>query len=445
MRAAAIWTLLLRVSGAALSYVFVIVMARLMTVADFGILGTLMSASLLLSFTASFGQQMALLRFVPPLLAQGLPKAACDIIARAGRLTMAGNSLIFIALVIGVGVGAELGLVERPWVILLGLLILPLSAVLDFQAYLARSYRLIGLAIAPKDVLWRVTSLAIIGAYVVTTDRRQVPLVAVFGILVAVLIALILIVFAIAVKRYHLPSLSDLRGSEPDEPTVEQWRKARVPLWIASISTMAFSNVDVLITAAVLGPEAAAIYFAANRIAMAPNFFSASYIIVVGPHLSERYATGDTDGATRTARLASVEIFLPTLATCLGLALFGNFVLQAFGPVYRDAFPTLCILLAAATVQTAFGIGEVVLNMCGGERASMRIGTITLPVGIALTAALGALSGANGVATGILLTVAWRRWLFWNRASRDLGMRLDMISILVTWLRSPNRFRRPAK
>ena len=90
MRAAAIWTLLLRVSGAALSYVFVIVMARLMTVADFGILGTLMSASLLLSFTASFGQQMALLRFVPPLLAQGLPKAACDIIARAGRLTMAG-------------------------------------------------------------------------------------------------------------------------------------------------------------------------------------------------------------------------------------------------------------------------------------------------------------------------------------------------------------------
>jgi O-antigen/teichoic acid export membrane protein len=374
-----------------------------------------------------------------------LPKAACDIIARAGRLTMAGNSLLFIALVIGVGIGTELGLIERPWVILLGLVILPLSAVLDFQAYLARSYRLIALAIAPKDVLWRVISLAIIGIFIAMTGRRQIPLDAAFGILVAVLVALILIVFLISVKRYHLPSLADVREGEPDGPTVEQWRNARVPLWIASISTLAFSNVDVMITAAVLGPEAAAIYFAANRIALAPNFFAASYIIVVGPHLSERYTTGDTSGATRAARLASVEIFLPTLATCLVLALFGHFVLQAFGPAYRAAFPTLCILLAAATVQTAFGIGDVVLNMCGGERASMRIGTITLPVGIALTAALGALWGANGVATGILLTVTWRRWLFWVSASRDLGMRLDMISILVNWLKGPNRFRRPAK
>jgi O-antigen/teichoic acid export membrane protein len=71
VRKAAALSLALRLAGAGMTYVFAVVMARIMTLADFGLVSSLMSAAVVISAAASVGQSLAIVRFIPPLVFKG--------------------------------------------------------------------------------------------------------------------------------------------------------------------------------------------------------------------------------------------------------------------------------------------------------------------------------------------------------------------------------------
>ena len=71
MRRQAQATFATKVAAAATSYGFAILLARVMTVEGFGQVAFFLNAALLLSVLGACGQQIAMVRFVPPLLAWG--------------------------------------------------------------------------------------------------------------------------------------------------------------------------------------------------------------------------------------------------------------------------------------------------------------------------------------------------------------------------------------
>lgn len=419
----------LRVAGAAMTYIFVIAMARLLSPADFGILATLMAASLVLSIAASVGQQLALLRFVPPLLARGQNGAAAALAARAGLTAAAGNLVLWVMLAGAVMLADAFGQVERGPLMAFGLLIVPLVGVIDFQAHLARAHRFITLAILPKDVLWRLMSVVLALVAAGLTGARPVPLGTVLAILIAVLAGLIL-TLAAALRRRGLPSLRAMQQAMRATPADDDWRRARGPLWGGSVAAVAFANIDVILAAALLGPGPAGLYFAANRIAQAPGFFQNSWNIVTGPVLSELHGADRRDALARTAAAASLQAFVPTLALALVLAALAGPVLALFGTAFVAAQGVLWLLLAAAVMNTVFGPADLVLNMCGQDRAALRISLITTLGGVGLMLALGLLHGATGIAAGVLIAVSARKWLFWRTARIRLGLRVDVLGAL---------------
>lgn len=429
LRRAAGTVLGLRVAGAAMTYAFVIAMARLLSPEDFGILATLMAASLFLSILASAGQQLALLRFLPPLLARGQSSAASALAARAGLTAAAGNLALWVILAGAVMLADTLGQVERGPLLAFGLSIVPLVGVIDFQAHLARAYRLIMLAILPKDVLWRLISMGMALVAAGLSGATPLPLGTVLAILIAVLAGLIL-AQAAACRRRGLPSLRALRQAMRTTPADDDWRRARGPLWGVSVAAVAFANVDVMLAAALLGPGPAGLYFAANRIAQAPGFLQNSWNVVTGPVLSELHGADRRDALARTAATASLQAFVPTLALALVLAALAGPVLALFGAPFVAAQGVLWLLLAATVMNTVFGPADLVLNMCGQDRAALRISLITTLGGVGLMLGLGLWHGATGIAAGVLIAVSWRKWMFWRTVHHRLGLRVDVLGAL---------------
>ncbi len=425
---------LLRIGAAGMTYLFVVALARMMNVADFGTVGTIMSASLLFSVIGSLGQRMALLRFVPPLIEAPDAPPPVTTIARAFRLALSGNFVVFLLLAAAALVAGAFGWVQNVPLILFGLIIVPLTGMIDMQAHLARAYRSIVLAILPKDVFWRLISMLLLGAVYFGTGR-DVPLWLAFAVLAGVLVLLILGQGAVMRRRLGVPGI--LRGALQERIPGRDlaWERARLPLWAASITAIAFTNLDVVAAGVLIGPKAAALYFAANRVALVPGLFLISYNIVVGPLFSGHHAAGRQAELRQVAQSASLQVFFPTLAAVIALGALAPLVLQLFGPEFVAATPVLRLLLLAALVTGAFGPSDLMLTMCGHERVAMQIGIWGTSIGAALIV-LGALAGsAESLACGTLAAVIFARGLSLLATRRNLGFSVDAISALRTRIR----------
>ncbi len=129
---------------------------------------------------------------------------------------------------------------------------------------------------------------------------------------------------------------------------------------------------------AIIGPQEAGLYFVANRIAMALGFFQTSQNMVITPAIAENWAAGRPEACAAIARQAAWAMTQPTLVFGIAICIFAVPVLGLFGSVFHDAKFVLWLLVAAATINAAFGPGDIVLNMCGREIAAQRIAAVSL-------------------------------------------------------------------
>ncbi len=421
----------LRMVSAGVTYAFLIALARTTETADFGIIGTIISASLLFSIIASAGQRMALLRFVPGHLEAEDHRATKSSTSASFRLALVGNGLMYLCLA-AAAIGAGLiGKLDNAVVIAGGLLIVPLMGIIDMQAHLARAYRLVVLALVPKDILWRSISGTILVTLYFCWGARPVSLEAALSVLVGTLAGLIAVQGLVMRMRYHIPSAFVAAFGKDREPPGEEWRKARNPLWIASIVGGAFNNLDVIAVGLLLGPETAAIYFSANRLAMIPLLFLVSQNIALGPNFSMHYASGKLEAVRWNAVKASIYTFLPTLGTAIFIAALAGPILSLFGDDFAASRGPLFILLGASVLATAFGPSNLLLTMCGQEEAAMRISAFSTLVGGIVIFVSTVWQSAEAVAIGVLLAQGLMRGLAWWTARRTLGFAGDVFSATV--------------
>jgi O-antigen/teichoic acid export membrane protein len=421
-----------RMLAALTSYGFVIVMARVMRVEDFGTVGTVISAALLFSVVGSFGQRLALLRFVPPMRAEG--EDIVPLVQRAFRIALYGNGIVFGLLCFGVYGLSAMGRDIAFWPLFMGLLIVPLTGVIDMQAHLARAVRALALALLPKDVLWRFLSGGIIFIIFALTESK-VSLTVVFSVLVLVLIFLIAWQGRLMVSRFGLPSLwMVLRQPVLSYEGEAAWRRARAPLWVTSVASVLFSSLDVVAVGLLLGPKQAALYFVANRLGMILNMFQQSIGIVVAPLMAEHASQGEREKLRHVVSSGVLQMVVPGVVVSTVLLLADDAILGLFGVEYLAAKPVLWVLVLGRLLFMSLGAGEQLLTMAGYEKRAMHLSAISLVVGTILIFSGGWVAGAVGVALGAVLGLFLRKLLFWKACHSSLGLAPDVISALVTIL-----------
>ena len=162
--------LLTKLIAAATTYGFTILLARLMSPDAFGKIAFFLNSALFLSAVGACGQQMALLRFVPPLALNDDRQYVSAFATRAFRIAAAGTLAVFCCAV-GLAFLAQWfgGLPDySASVLVLGFALIPLVGWIDIQSHLARGFHLIQLSLIPKDILWRaVAGFAVLALYLV--------------------------------------------------------------------------------------------------------------------------------------------------------------------------------------------------------------------------------------------------------------------------------------
>lgn len=421
--------LAIKLLAAATTYGFSIFLARLMGARDFGTVAFFLNAALFLSVLGARGQQVAALRFLPPMIASGDVGGQKTYLRRTFWLTGTGSLAVFALALVG-----ALGARRLGWLadfstpaLVAGLALVPLVGWVDLQSHLARSYQRLTLALAPKEILWRALAALAVAAMVAQGARPAPGAVAVLAVLIATLALIAAGQGLLLARAMALPRRGPAAPPEPD------WGRAAGPFWISSVSNIFLANADVLAVGIFAGAANAGIYFAANRLAMLLAFFTTSYNIVLGPALSQAWHAGRRQDAARLVRQATLKMTLPTLALGAMLGVFAPQVLALFGPGFAPASDALRLLLLAGVLNAASGPADIALNMCGAHRAAMRASALSLGLGAALLGLGVALGGVNGVALAVLVATVLRKAMYWWLARRLLGLRCD---ILACW---PNR------
>ncbi|MGY4478405.1 lipopolysaccharide biosynthesis protein [Bradyrhizobium sp. USDA 3364] len=401
--------LIYRCSGAAVSLLFGVSFARMMSIEEYGALMSLMTFAVVTSTVGLFGQQFRVLREIPSIAVRKCYPEISSIVAKQVRLACLGSiAVTLVCLLVFVVAHGRDGIFGRWQNCTSVLLILPL-ALIEMQSSLGRALGSVNLALLTKDVLWRLL-IILLGGVLFSTHGR--PLQAGDVLMIATGVLVVLIPTQNAYLRrlaegYNVFTIAVRRSND----RVADILSTTVPFWVTSITSVMGGTVDVIIVSIMVGPEAGGYYYAATRIAFLLDFFLATFCVPAAPLMARLFDEGRHAEITRITSGASTAAFAAVLCCVVTLAFAGDLALMTFGAAFTRAYSVLMVLAIGLLISTYFGIGPIALNMTGHQRAAMQIVVTTWAAGLlAMIGATWAFGALGAAVAGSCAGVATRAW-----------------------------------
>lgn len=368
---AALTVFAIRIAAAGFAYLAQVLMARLMGGAEYGIFAAISVWIAILGHSATLGFSQGACRFIPADQTSGDLDAVRGFI-RGGAALSAAGGLVFA----GLGLAAVVidgSLLAGPYAapILAAALVLPLFALQDYCEGVARSQNSPVLAIAPPYLLRQGLLMA---AMVVAVGAGAPPEASIAMACLAGATGLALVAQA-AGLALRLPR-AILTG--PRRYRWRVWMKACLPIAAGDLATAAFGVVDVVVLSLMTSPATVGLYFAATRIQQFVAFVAFAATAATAQRFAALSASGQHRAlqsmVTDQARLTA----LGTIVVGAGILSVAPWLLELFGPFFRNSLPVLAILVAGSVAASLFGPGEHLLTMLGGERVAAAITLATL-------------------------------------------------------------------
>jgi len=412
----AAWSLLLRGGGKAFgvrtvwavtSYLSTLLLARWLGKEAFGVYSFIDRWLLIAVAIAGVGGQGLMLRYVAQYRVQNKPEAGTGLFRFGLRRSLCGGLIVYAASIGLALAGASTGRITDATPFLIGLAAIPCVVLLDFLGATLRSHSYVVLALAPRDILWRLT-IILAGYYAAMTLAEQDRLLVVVTAMAAAALVL-------AILQYLLVSQTTRRAYGQVEPEThgEEWTRVSRPLWAMTVTTALFRSADVLILGLYLKPEFVGVYSAATRVAELSRFFLTSLNVIFGPMIAARYHAGNMESLKVLCARAAHLAFWPSAMVALVMMVYPAEILGLLGDNFREGVPILIILSLARMVDAAAGDVAVVVNVTGHQReaanAQIAVGVLTV-VALFIVIPIWGVMGAT--VTAALSIVARNVWLY---------------------------------
>ncbi|MBA4802331.1 MAG: lipopolysaccharide biosynthesis protein [Euryhalocaulis sp.] len=400
--------LIIKIAAAGLSFLMFLTLARAMSPADFGRFGFAFSLATVLAVLGSFGQRMLVLRFAP-VYAEAEDHARLAGILRAGYVT------VFIGCgLLGAGAAVS-GLFwpapeSRTWLAAAGALTLALGWA-EYQAHVLRAFGGMTLALAPRDIFWRLGVIAAAsGAALGLTPLLDAAsgLWITGGVLAAV---------TLTQAGFHPATRPAALLKRPAAYEAAEWRRASLGLWGASVVNFGTPYFSVVLLGLALSPSAVAAYFTALKIATLLGLALMASSLVAGPMLTRHFHAGRLDQARRIARLTVSASAAMTGALFIVIILFAAPLMGLFGDAFRAEAPLLIVLSAGYLVSALSGINVLMMEISGHERTYLKVIAVTNVATLAALIPAALWAGPLGAAATVSLgAVVWNIWLLMEGA-----------------------------
>jgi O-antigen/teichoic acid export membrane protein len=391
----------IKLASAGLSFLMFVAVAMTTDGRQFGLYSAAYAGASLASFFAVVGQQSAVLRFWPQYAGNNDLNSANGMMARSILVALAGlagSSLIILI----IGFLPFTGTQTPEWLaICIAATVLAFAlGWSEFVACALRAKNSLIFALLPRDVLWRALAIPVF----VTAHFMHIEMSAVTatyltaGLLLLMIAPQTFVLFRDTFRAQRGP----LTRAQKDE-----FKTVTFGLWGVTALPPALSQASTLLVAAILGPEAAGAIFVADRtmrlVVLALNGINQA----LAPQISGAFYTGDRAHVQRITSLAALGGFVIALLVLLTFVFFGHLILSIFNPSY--ATPTMQVTLIifgiGATIGTACGPTEILMQLTGLQHVLFKLLVIVNALGLCATAVLTYWLGPIGAALSIAGTI----------------------------------------
>lgn len=414
--------LVIKVSSAGLQFLMFLMLARVMGFADYGLFGFGFSLATILAAGGSFGQRMLAMRYLGIYRSERRPACATGVVRDGVRIVALGTALLSI-------LAAAVLPLFQPQTSTTFLLVTAVFAVTlslaEYFSFVLRSYAGMTLALAPRDVVWR---LLVVLAVAPSLLGWLGPLDAAAGM---TLVTVLLLATTLAQTLFHSATRPHALLRSPAEYERARWLRSAWGLWGTSFVQVAAPNLAVVLLGLLIAPEETGPIFAALRIALLLNLFLLSANMAAAPMISRLHHEGRFGELQRTCALISLAATIGALLMLVLLAFEGRRMLDLFGPGFGAGYGVLLIVSGAYVVNTMTGPVSSVLELCGHEGAAFRMITVTNIVALAaMPVAIRSFGPAGAAGCLAFAIVAWNLWAAFY-ARRNLGIDPSILGLVA--------------
>ena len=394
-----------RVTGAVLTFVVQLLLARFMGATELGIYVLAFSWLILISTLSSVGYSEATIRFVGHYLAHS-DHSRLHGYVRRGQQINAAASVSF------AGLGLLLIMVFRGWIaddqimpFTIAMLCIPFYSFIRLYSSYAHALSRFALTYLPGSVLRPALFLgAVVLAWWAGFDLSAERAMGIHGALI-VFIAVVQVTFF-----FRGPTLT-LLSNIPQFETIT-WLRTAAPLLMITLFTQYFPELTIILISPNLSPGEVGVFYISYRTALliAFGFFAVNSVMM--PAASRLYSKGDIEGLQGLVSRTTLLKFGPSLCAVIVVILFGREILSIFGEGFDTGYEAFVILTLAQLLISAVGPVDMLLRITGNQDRCLLPFGVSLVLAVLLNLVLVPLFGIVGAAAAVFIVVAfWSSWL----------------------------------
>lgn len=405
-----IWSFMSRISSPALSFAVLLMASRVLSIEEYSLYNFLFSVGSSLGLILVLGQNILLIKHFRSNDSGEFADQNRSLLFMNSKWIASG--IVFILAAAAVIQFFAFDFPHHYDALPIAFVFASIFAISEYMQYYFRIRGNIGLALTPRENIWRILCLIALpaAAYtgLLTSGARAMEVIT------------LLLLIVVSYQAFRLVGIEGLGFLRSDASTVDRetratWTKESLFFTANSFFVSAALYLETILIGIFLSLEAAAFYFVAFRLA-ALLMLPVSIIDTIGvPMVSAKLQARDIPGAQNLVSVLSAASLAGTLAAFGFMMLIGKYALSLFEPSFADHFEVLAILCIAPVSHAFFGPGTNLMMIAGGERYFLISRSFVFVIYIAALVLLGIYFGMVGIAAaglvhGLAVLIICRNW-----------------------------------
>jgi O-antigen/teichoic acid export membrane protein len=417
---------LIRVVGAGVAFALQVILARCMSLTDYGLYVAFWTWLFVAAQMATLGFNDSCLRFLPRYLTRGRFDDAHAFLAIGYRVVV-GSSLAITGFGLAI-LWAVQSASGAPWLLVsLFLCGIPFLAFEFYLEGLARSFGWFVLSAAPAYIL-RPIVLAFAAIAVMVAGYH---LNAAYALGAAVAVTGLMTIGQATILRRRIRHQVGLPVGSGVAIRKKRrlWLAATLPLTLVYGVEEIYLVSDVLLLSLLAEPSEVGIYFAAVRLMMLAGYVYYAFMLISSREFSLARANRDHADLQFRVRKATAWTFWLTVPTVLVMLALGHPLLAMFGSDYESGYGALAVLGLGLVARASVGQAGDLLVVLGHQRANLFAAVTSLVLNAVLVVALVPFLGILGAAIGTACSHAVRAAMLAYLARRHANLETFVLSV----------------
>ena len=401
------------VTGAVLTYVAQLLIARLVGAGSYGVYAYVFAWMTIFAYVAALGFDVSLLRLIPTYRATRQWGLLRGVIQYADRRCMAAGLTFLLGGCASVWLMAGRMTPELVRCVYLGFALVPVWGLLWITSSTVRALGGVVSALAP-DRSVRDGTLILLLIYLrswarIDLDASGVMLLTLAGSLVG------LVIVRFNLRRWQPSSVV----AAPPQHAAAEWRRAALPLVSISVAETLLNRTGVVLLGWAGQTTAAGVYALVFNLAIMVMLPRMAVNALYAPLVSDLMARDDRPALQFATTRTGVWTFVSALCIAIPIMLLAGPLLSWFGPDFSQGALAMRILLAGQIVSAAFGSQMFLMTMSGHEYMAAGLligGTIVNAIaGVMLIHVIGLTGAAISTSAALVIWNMSMSVFIWRR------------------------------